>query len=555
MTVALETRSAFAGSFNTDPRPYSEAPAANHVGGNLLVAVCSSQLHLGVHTEPTITDTAGNTWYVAVPAFSTNTGTFDNWLSIHYAYDIIGNAANVVRATWPNPAETMAYGEIVVFQLSGDFGSGDPLRDTSTGRASSGTACETDAAIGDAGDAIIEFMEIYPPGMSSSIYTITVVDTYFADGYDLTVSGPQKGSATLDNSAAWIIVAAAFMEVAGGVKSLVVANISATSSISGSVVARRKLTPGQISATSAVSGTVAKRFRISAAQVNAASTVSGALRVIRRVFTTQISATSSVSGAVVLRSKIVPTQISATSVVSGSVAKRFRLVSTQINATSTVSGAVVARRPIAPTQISAMSSVSGNVRATKRITTTQINAASSVSGSVVSKRAIKPVQISAISTVSGELASKSAIGPATITAMSTLTGSVVSLRRIQSSQINAVSTISGSLHRVARVAGGNILATSTMSGNIGIYLIVLGVQISAASTVTGTVSKRARISPANIFATSTVSVKYDVMTYYPTPSLSSEIRTKLLGANGDEQKVLSVDDTPILLGVSRKIRN
>lgn len=209
MAIAFVNRTAFAGSSTADARPTSDAPAANHTAGNLLVALMNNQSD---DFAPALSDTAGNTWHPAVAPYNDASGPASNWLSMQYAWNCLGNPSNIVRSTWANgtPGSTQGFGELVVLQFSGVLATGDPLRDASTGKNSSGgVSAFTDAFIGASGDVICEFVEAFPVGISSSTYTLTVVDTYFADGYAI-ATGPQLGVATVTSGAGWVIEAAAF---------------------------------------------------------------------------------------------------------------------------------------------------------------------------------------------------------------------------------------------------------------------------------------------------------------------------------------------------------
>jgi len=275
------------------------------------------------------------------------------------------------------------------------------------------------------------------------------------------------------------------------IRRVITANIAATSTFSGvvsKVGAPIPLPVQLISATSTVSGNVTAKKLVVPTSISATSTVSGAVRVIRRITAAQIAATSTVSGSIVVIRRIAPLTINATSTVSGAVARIRPVVPAQINATSTVTGVfskVAAQKFISGT-INAVSTVSGTVRVLRRIIPAQINATSIVSGSVTPPgRFIVPGNINAVSTVAGAVRVLRRISPTAISATSFLSGTVRVIRRIAPATINSVSTLSGTIHVIYRIAGV-INATSTISGQVTAKKVIYG-NIFATSTVSGRV--------------------------------------------------------------------
>jgi len=295
---------------------------------------------------------------------------------------------------------------------------------------------------------------------------------------------------------------------AGGPKPIPPAQISATSTISGSAAALRKIAPAQVSATSTVGGSVVAKRAITPAQIAATSTVSGSgVRVTRKIAPAAISATSTVSGVLAPKRGILPAAISATSTVSGAIVKGGGpkpISAAAISATSTVSGTVVALRKITPAQISATSTVSGSIVARRAVIPAQISATSTISGAIAPRRGILPAQIAATSTVSGNVRATKLIKPANVAATSTLSGNVIAIHRIGGA-LTATSTVTGAVRVTRAILPAQISATSTVSGNIRIGRAIVPAIIAATSTVSGLVGARRKITPAGISATSTVS--------------------------------------------------
>jgi hypothetical protein len=189
----------------------SVASAAQaHTAGSVLVALI--QAHGTVSGTPI--DIAGNTYHKAGSTATDGANFVDIW----YAYNIAGNAANVVTA---NFSGSVAYRAIVVHEFSG-FGATDPyatgsqVSATGTGTAlSSGTSTFTGASaviVGffiDNSDSLVN---------GSPAYSLTAFNAtgdpvaYFADGYRI-VTASEAAIAT-GASAAWLVNAASFQLVA-----------------------------------------------------------------------------------------------------------------------------------------------------------------------------------------------------------------------------------------------------------------------------------------------------------------------------------------------------
>ena len=85
------------------------ADAANHTTGNFLVVMVSRDIVNAI----TVTDTAGNIY----TQIGTDLNRGGHYLGLFYCYNIIGNAANVVTATFSGT--TTNYFTVAVYQFSG----------------------------------------------------------------------------------------------------------------------------------------------------------------------------------------------------------------------------------------------------------------------------------------------------------------------------------------------------------------------------------------------------------------------------------------------------
>lgn len=182
------------------------APAANHVAGNLLVALVSQQNN-GAGVANTITDTAGNTWYQAGTTYAS--ASLQNYLSIYYAYNITGNAANVVNAAF-SPTPSGGYCEIKVLQFSG-FGTSDPFGAQVAATGTSTTPTSPSVTTIGASSVIVGWIEAdYRFIAAGSGFTAGGASPsgYFFDEYKI-VSASQTAAATCA-SGDWRITAASF---------------------------------------------------------------------------------------------------------------------------------------------------------------------------------------------------------------------------------------------------------------------------------------------------------------------------------------------------------
>lgn len=309
--------------------------------------------------------------------------------------------------------------------------------------------------------------------------------------------------------------------VASGPKPITPTTISATSTVSGSILRVKRLTPTTVSATSTVSGNVGAPRRITTTTVSATSTVSGSIQRLKRITTTTVSATSTVSGNVGAPRRIVTTTITATSTVAGSIRVIRRVAPTTISATSTVSGGVGVTKRITTTTVSATSTVSGTIGRVRRILATTISATSTVSGSIVVIKQLHPTTVSATSTVSGSVAATKLIRPTTVSATSTVSGNVTKIARITpTTTISAISTVSGAILRLRPITPTTtIAATSTVSGALRVTRKITTTTISAISTVSGSIRIGGKISGAVISATSTVTGTVVVRRRIPTTTI------------------------------------
>jgi hypothetical protein len=297
--------------------------------------------------------------------------------------------------------------------------------------------------------------------------------------------------------------------------------ISATSTVSGSIGARRKVAPSQVSAVSTVSGTLKVARGVAPAQVNATSTVAGSIRALRGVLPANVTAVSTVSASPLTVQRKIAGQVSATSTVSGSLTKFSGgpkpIVATQINATSSVGGTLT-KGPIKAITgvISATSTVAGSIRALRKLFPANITANSTVSGGLI-RRAVVAGQISATSTVSGAVVK----GP-----VKAVAGNVA-----------ATSTVSGSFVKgPVKAITGNVSATSVVSGTVsrlGAVRPIAPAQVSATSTVSASIGKGPvkTLVPAAILATSVVSAAVGALRrIVPTPILATSVVSGVLTA-------------------------
>lgn len=313
--------------------------------------------------------------------------------------------------------------------------------------------------------------------------------------------------------------------VAGSFKAtrpVIPASIAATSTVVGRISGPKRFT-GAIAATSIVSVTLRAIRRITPTSILATSIVSAGLRVVRRIVTGAISATSTVVGAVGRIKQIAPTSIAANSTLASSINVGRAIRATTINAVSTVASTITATRRIAPSSIlatstfsgqvlklrpvttaviSATSSVTGAIRVIRRLTTAAVTASSSVAGAVVAKRRVSGA-IAATSTVVGNVAGRPKIVASAISATSVVTGSLHVIRRLVISSVLATSSVAGSISAQRKIAPAQITATSVVSASLRVQRGILATSINATSTVTGDIHA-IRVFVGNIDASSTV---------------------------------------------------
>lgn len=202
MSLALINRDQGGGS---DAGSTIATPSRAHTAGNLLVAMFSWQ----ISSFTSIADTAGNTWHDTGINFTGG----NNIMRIYYAYNISGNASNVVTVTLSGGG---TYRTIVVYEISG-AGTSDPLNTTSTGTDTTGTSITTATLTISATSEIICALVVGSPTITGgSGYTLvnfglTGSDptAYFADEYHI-ISASEAATASNGSSAFWCVAAASF---------------------------------------------------------------------------------------------------------------------------------------------------------------------------------------------------------------------------------------------------------------------------------------------------------------------------------------------------------
>jgi hypothetical protein len=147
MAITLQNTASGA-VFNGTPVTTVSASAINATSGNLIAVFVT--YYYGVHGDPattTITDTAGNTY--------TQVDTRDNGASqkiiSFYAKNIVGNASNVVTATF---SSNTIYTDIFVLQYSG-LDTASPLDAHTTGTASASTSVTSSSFTTSQADEVI----------------------------------------------------------------------------------------------------------------------------------------------------------------------------------------------------------------------------------------------------------------------------------------------------------------------------------------------------------------------------------------------------------------
>ena len=180
----------------------SRATAAQaHTHGNLLVVLVSRQSTEDV----TVTDTAGNTYTLAHEF--TESGN-PNHLSIFYAYNIFGHAANVVTATLASG--TGAYFMLSVREFKG-FGLVDPLIDFDNGDGNGTAVAAPSLSLSGQEAVIVAEIEADNQGITAGTgFTSNVnsVTTHFADAFKV-IEASEAATANC-TSGDWRIIAALF---------------------------------------------------------------------------------------------------------------------------------------------------------------------------------------------------------------------------------------------------------------------------------------------------------------------------------------------------------
>jgi hypothetical protein len=187
--------------------------ADNHTAGNLLVAVFSGQTAGNAITS--ITNTAGDTDWTAVPGTPFAGTSNTNYLHIYYVPATLGHATDVVTVTY---ASSVLQRAIAVFEFSG-HDAADPFNAAATGSATTGTAIATSSITLEAAEeVIVAIMETdaggTPTGTGAFAGNVLVPINFFAAMHGI-VTANSAATATGNSSAKWEIFAASF-KVAGG---------------------------------------------------------------------------------------------------------------------------------------------------------------------------------------------------------------------------------------------------------------------------------------------------------------------------------------------------
>lgn len=163
------------------------SPSMSHSAGNLLVA--SFRIYPSAITISSVADTAGNTWHQAGTRL---VDSFDSTESMYYAYNCLGNAANVVTATLSTAA---TYRAISVTQFSGVRTATDPLLDAQSGTGT-GTAMATATLNATGNVVVVAFAFSISAGLAGGTgFTMTPFSVtgdatlYFADEYRILTVG------------------------------------------------------------------------------------------------------------------------------------------------------------------------------------------------------------------------------------------------------------------------------------------------------------------------------------------------------------------------------
>ena len=180
------------------------AAAANHTGGNLLVVMLKWEGNVALSS---VTDTAGNTYTLKTRSNGTTYST-----QIAYAWNITGNAANVVTATW---AAAVTWKVISVEQYSGAATAADPFAAESVA-GGTGTAVDAGNVTTTVADAVIC---VVASDLNSATWTAGASFTIINSGLGgdtgtedriLTATGTFATPITKNLTNAWRAAAAAF---------------------------------------------------------------------------------------------------------------------------------------------------------------------------------------------------------------------------------------------------------------------------------------------------------------------------------------------------------
>ncbi len=186
----------------------SNAAAANHTTGNtILVFVCRQSAGAAA-----ITDTAGNTYTQAGSDFAR--GGNSNKLAIFRAYNITGNASNVVTSN----AAGADFHNIQVFQFSGmgtsdGYGTGSTGSGTSTA-PSTGSLTPTNSAVIFAGVEADAQGQSAGTGYSGNVNTDGSFGGLFFAEYK--ISSSAETPASVCTSGAWSMISGVFNGPGGG---------------------------------------------------------------------------------------------------------------------------------------------------------------------------------------------------------------------------------------------------------------------------------------------------------------------------------------------------
>lgn len=204
MAIAFVQRMAPNGATAAPASSVVTTAASTTTGNLLVVGIGRSQLA----NVSSVVDTAGNTWIQAINNSAYTTNRTDIW----YAYNITGNAANIVTVTF---ALATVYAHVACYEFSG-FSTTDPLDATVANVTGSGTSISTGTvSVAGSEDVIVAKIVADSNGMAAgSGYTLTDfavsgdATKYFADEYKI-VTASEAATATC-SSGGWGACAASF---------------------------------------------------------------------------------------------------------------------------------------------------------------------------------------------------------------------------------------------------------------------------------------------------------------------------------------------------------